>query len=65
MIKVRTATRPFTDTFGNLIAAGEPYVLIELRPLFVGRQTLAQTHEELAHAPQPKPEPKQATEGRQ
>lgn len=40
MIKVRTAKKTFTDTFGNEVKEGEAFGIVELRPLFVSRSAL-------------------------
>lgn len=40
MLKIRTAKRDFTDSTGRPVKAGETFVLVELRPLFLSRQAL-------------------------
>lgn len=42
MFKIRTAKRDFKDSNGNPVKAGESFVLIELRPLFVSAAELKQ-----------------------
>lgn len=40
MVKMRIAKKDFTDSFGNPIKAGEPFGVVEVRPLFVSRKAL-------------------------
>lgn len=41
MLKVRTAKKDFTGSCGNRVSAGEPFLLVELRPLFISREAAA------------------------
>lgn len=47
MLKIRTAKRDFTGSCGNRVKAGEPFLLVELRPLFISRKAAAQVVQEL------------------
>lgn len=51
MIKVRTAKKTFTDTFGNEVKVGEAFGILELRPLFVSRSALEKALADLTTPP--------------
>jgi len=52
MIKVRTARKAFTDSFGNPVKAGERFGIVEVRPLFVSGMALKEALVELHKKPQ-------------
>ena len=51
MLKVRTAKKEFTGSCGKKVKAGEPFLLVELRPLFISREEAAQVLEDLVKRP--------------
>lgn len=52
MIKVRTAKKSFTDSFGNPVASGDVFGIVEVRPLFVSRKGLEDALEALSKGPE-------------
>lgn len=52
MLKVRTAKKDFKDSAGAQVRAGEPFLLVELRPVFISREAAAQVLQQLVQRPE-------------